>query len=194
MNKSANHSERVGAISDAHRIGNPGCGGMWERQCCQFPRAKGGFCGGPLTPYPAETCIFAFAQIVFFSPWRVNSPKIVLSNPEGSGFTRHFCWCLRVCGSESYSTNYHTSGKNEFCRLRQRRQGKAYWVSNLIAAEEGVSRFVCLTLLASYISRVCYHPSTVGIAVMMIMIMKLLLEAWIRLMRSGELSRLCRKQ
>ena len=73
-------------------------------------------------------------------------------------------------------------------------KGKRIGFSNLIAAEEGVSRFVRLTLLASYISRVCYHPSTLGIAVMMIMIMKLLLEAWIRLMRSGELSRLCRKQ
>ena len=73
-------------------------------------------------------------------------------------------------------------------------KGKRIGFSNLIAAEEGVSRFVRLTLLASYILRVCYHPSTVGIAVMMIMIMKLLLEAWICLMRSGELSRLCRKQ
>ena len=99
-----------------------------------------------------------------------------------------------MCGSESYSTSYHTSGKNEFCHLRHRRKGKRIGFSNLIAAEEGVSRFVRLTLLASYISRVCYHPSTLGIAVMMIMIMKLLLEAWIRLIRSGELSRLCRKQ
>ena len=48
--------------------------------------------------------------------------------------------------------------------------------SNLIAAEEGVSRFGCLTLLASYFLRVCYHSSTVGIAVMMILIMKLLLR------------------
>ena len=65
-------------------------------------------------------------------------------------------------------------------------KGKRIGFSSLIAAR--------LTLLASYISRVCYHPSTVGIAVMMIMIMKLLLEAWIRLMHRGELSRLCRKQ
>ena len=28
MNESANHSEHVGAISDAHRIGNPGCRGV----------------------------------------------------------------------------------------------------------------------------------------------------------------------
>ena len=102
-----------------------------------------------------------------------------------------------MCGSESYSTSYHTSGKNEFCHLRQRKQGKRIGpigISNLIAAEEGVSRFGRPTLLASYFLRVCYHPSTVGIAVMMIMIMKLLLEAWICLMRSGELSHLCRKQ
>ena len=104
-----------------------------------------------------------------------------------------------MCGSESYSSLLVIIHLAKMSSAISDNGGKGKHIgpigfSNLIAAEEGVSRFGRLTLLASYFLRVCYHPSAVGIAVMMIMIMKLLLEAWICLMRSGELSRLCRKQ
>ena len=43
MNESANHSEHVGAISDAHRIGNPGCRGDVRATTLSIPTSEGWF-------------------------------------------------------------------------------------------------------------------------------------------------------
>ena len=43
MNESANHREHVGAISDAHRIGNLGCRGDVRATTLPIPASEGWF-------------------------------------------------------------------------------------------------------------------------------------------------------